>query len=66
MTATKQSSEPTCKENNIVIGVGGILQVVSDPLLSRSGWWANLIEDDESLKRGLIITPYANPISDVT
>ena len=36
------------KADNIVVEVDGMLQMVSEPLLCRSGYGANLIEDDES------------------
>ena len=36
------------KADNIVVEVAGMLQLVSEPLLCRSGYGANLIEDDES------------------
>ncbi|KAI3758588.1 hypothetical protein L6452_06155 [Arctium lappa] len=36
------------KADNIVVEAGGMLQMVSEPLLCRSGYGANLIEDDES------------------
>ena len=44
------------KADNIVVEVGGMLQMVSEPLLCRSGYGANLIEDDES-QGGVFIIP---------
>ena len=44
------------KADNIVVEVGGMLQMVSEPLLCRSGYGANLIEDDES-QGGVFVTP---------
>ena len=44
------------KANNIVVEVGGMLQMVSELLLCRSGYGANLIEDDES-QEGVFVTP---------
>ena len=38
------------KTDNIVFVVDGVLQVVSEPLVCHSGYGANLIEDDESLR----------------
>ena len=40
---------------DIVVEVGGMLQMVLEPLLCLSGYEANLIEDDES--RGVFVTP---------
>ena len=44
------------KADNIVFEVGGMLQMVSKPLLCRSGYGANHIEDDES-QVGVFVTP---------
>ena len=44
------------KADNIVVEVGEMLQMVSEPLLCHSGYGANLIEDDESQK-GVFVTP---------
>ena len=44
------------KADNIVVEVGGMLQIVSEPLLCRLGYGANLIEDDES-QEGVFVTP---------
>ena len=44
------------KADNIVVEVGGMLQMVSEPLLCRSGYGVNLIEDDESQRR-VFVTP---------
>ena len=46
----KQSREPVGQNGQYCVEVGGVLQVVSEPLLCHSGCGANLIEDDESLR----------------
>ena len=43
------------KTDNIVVEVGETLQMVSESLMCRSGYGANLIKDDESLK-GVFVT----------
>ncbi|GJX44493.1 hypothetical protein Tco_0261169 [Tanacetum coccineum] len=39
----------------------GVLQVVSEPLLSHSRWWGKLIEDDDVPKGGDCVHHLANP-----
>ena len=46
----------TGQSEQYCVEVGGVLQVVSEPLPCRSGYGANLIQDDESL-RGVFVTP---------